>query len=311
MNDPDVIAYLFPPEGQGRDGAAEAISMPPNRSRFLPPRRRNNPIEPAPIPQRRGLREATEQPEEVEDLEHLPCLELRFSNPPKTQLGLVAGRSPQADLVLPKLTGVSWYHFALTFDEEMCLVVKDLDSTVGTRVIYDGEEGQRGHGIAWSARGPSLVKGEVPVIKLVGELQFRLVVPDHAVTSRTYRDNVTQFLKGAVPADDLFSDMKISSRTRTELPTPGGAHTPSASKPGRILWKRKLAQGSFAVVSYVWDVTSRAEYALKEPLPGAGGDWKREAEIMKGISHVSATPHAVAFLSGVNCLLTPRTILLR
>ena len=297
MNDPDVFAYLFPPEGQGRYGAAEAISMPANRSRFLPPRRRDDTIKPARKPQTRGVREATEQPEEVDDLKYLPCQELRFSNPPKTRIGLVAGRSPQADLVLPNLKNVSWYHFALTFDEEMYLVVKDLDSMVGTRVIYDGEEGQRGHGIAWSAHGPSLVKGKVPVIKLVEELQFRLVVPDHDITSLTYRDNVTQFLKGAVPAEDLFSDMHILSRTRTELPTPGGAQPPSAQKPGRIFWKRKLAQGSFAVVSYVWDVTSREEYALKEPLPGAGGDWKREAEIMKGISHVSTMAHTGAFLA--------------
>ena len=43
----------------------------------------------------------------------------------------------------------------------------------------------------------------------------------------------------------------------------------------------------FAVVTYVWDVTSRVVYALKKPLPGAVGNWKREAEIMKDNSHMS------------------------
>ncbi len=289
MYDPNVIAYLFPPEGQGRDGALEAIKMPANRFRFLPPRQRNDFIDPAPDTQSRFVREATEQPEEIDDLEGLPCLVLRFSDRPKSRLGLVAGRHPPADLMMPKIKGVSGFHFALTFDEQKELVVKDLDSLVGTRVIYDGEEGQRGHGVAWSARGPGLVKGKVPVLKVVGGLQFRLVVPDHDNTSPIYLDNVAQFLEGAAAAEDLFTDVKIISRTRTELPTPGEAHTPTAQKSGRIYWKRELGRGAFAVVTYVWDVTSRAVYALKEPLPQAKeeGDWEREAQVMKGISHVS------------------------
>lgn len=292
MYDSDVIAYLFPVEGQGRDGATEAIDMSLNRSR-----RRDSLLELAPETHSHFVREATEQPEEEDDHERRPCLVLRFSNPPKTRRGLVAGRSPHADLVLPKLPGVSWYHFALTFDEEKCLIVKDLGSTVGTRVIYDGEEGQRGHGVDWSARGPGLVEGKAPVIKVVGKLQFKLVVPDHDTTSQTYLDNVAQFVQGTAAAEDLFSDLNIISRTQTELPTSGEAHTPSTQIPGPILWKKELGRGSFAVVSYAWDVTSRAEYALKEPLPGKRGDWKREAEIMKGISHVSTTHHAGAFMT--------------
>ncbi|KAF7502262.1 hypothetical protein GJ744_006284 [Endocarpon pusillum] len=31
--------------------------------------------------------------------------------------------------------GASWYHFAFTFDKDNCLIVRDLDSSVGTRVI--------------------------------------------------------------------------------------------------------------------------------------------------------------------------------
>ena len=297
MYDPDVIAYLFPPDGQGRDGALKAINMPASKSRLLPPRRRNDLIDPAPETQSGFVREATEQPEEVDDLERLPCLVLRFSDRPKSRLGLVAGRSPPADLMMPQFKGVSGSHFALTFDEQKELVVKDLDSLVGTRVIYNGEEGQRGHGVTWSARGPGLMQGKAPVIKVVGELQFKLVVPDHDRASQTYLDNVTRFLQGSVAAEDLFSDLKIISRTRTELPTPGEAHMPSAQIPGPILWKKELGRGNFAVVSYAWDVTSRAEYALKEPLPGKRGDWEGEAKIMKGISHVSNTHHAGTFLA--------------
>ncbi|KAH8696864.1 hypothetical protein GQ44DRAFT_779505 [Phaeosphaeriaceae sp. PMI808] len=272
MDDPDVIAYLFPPEGQGRDGAKEAINMLANRSRFLPPRRRNDSIMPAPESQSRFVREKTEELE---------------GQPPEDSSRPGGETEPAGRLSFAQVDRRQWYHFALTFNEKMRLAVKDLDSTVGTRVIYDGEEGQRGHGIAWSARGPSLAKGKVPVIKVVGELQFRLIVPDHDITSQAYRDNVARFLEGAALAEDLFLDMKITNRTQTELPTPGGADTPSTQKPGRIFWKKELARGSFAVVKYVWDVTSGEEYALKESLPGARGDWDWEADIMMGISHYS------------------------
>lgn len=192
------------------------------------------------------------------------------------------------------------YHFALTFDKQKCLIVKDLNTTVGIRVIYDGEKGQRGHGVSWSARGPRLAQNKVPVIKIVGELQFKLVVPNHDVTSQTYLDNVAQFLQGTASVEDVFPDLKIIDRTQTELPTPGEALTPSEQIPGPILWKRKIGQGNFGMVSYAWDVTSRAEYALKEPLPGNRGDWKREADIMKNISHVSVKNHFRASL----CALT-------
>ena len=46
MYDPDIIAYLFPAEGAGRDGAIEAINNPANKSRYLPTRRRTDSADP-------------------------------------------------------------------------------------------------------------------------------------------------------------------------------------------------------------------------------------------------------------------------
>lgn len=247
---PRCHCYIFPVEGKGKDGAMDAIHMPLNSSRFVPPRRRDDLFEPHKTHSSFG-REATEQPEAEEDAQECrPCLELRFSKPPKTRRGLVAGRCPQADLVLPKLKGVSWCHFALTFDDLDCLIVRDLGSTVGTRVIYDGEDGERGHGVDWSARGPDFVKGKAPVIRVLGNLQFELVVPDHELTSQTYLDNVAKFCQETAAADDLCSDLKLQSRTHTELPTPGEACTPSAHILGPILWKKEIGWGAFAMVNY-------------------------------------------------------------
>ena len=270
MDDPDVIAYLFPPEGQGRDGALVAINMPANRSRFRPPRQPYDLIDPVPEPESGFVREETEKPEEVDDLERLPCLVLRFSDRPKNRQGLVAGRSPRVDLMMPQYKGVSGSHFALTFDEQKELVIKDLRSSYGTGVIYDGKEMQQGRGITWSARGPDLVKSKGPILKVVGELQFRLVVPDHDTTSPIYLDNVARFLEGTAAAEDLLPNLEISNCTQTELPTPGEFHTPFAQEPGRIFWRKELGRGTFGVVTYIWEVTSRAVYALKEPRPGRG-----------------------------------------
>ncbi|KAI0399057.1 kinase-like domain-containing protein, partial [Xylaria palmicola] len=291
MYNADVIAYLFPVDGKGRIGAINAINMKQNAARFIPARRHDNgSCSKLQETQDRSVRKATEQSEDEDTEEDGPCLKFTFSNPPKTRRGLLAGRCPDTNVVLPKFKGVSWYHFALTFDKTNSLVMRDLDSTVGTRVIYDTEDGERGRGINWSACGPGLLKRKAPVIKIVGELQFRIVVPDHNTSSKTYLNNVARFREGAAAAKDILSDIKLLSRVPTELPTPAGeADTPGGVKaPGAILWKRKLGQGKFAVVHYAWDVTTKQEYALKEPYPGCKFNvkaWLKEAEIMKGISH--------------------------
>ncbi|KAK2592814.1 hypothetical protein QQS21_009482 [Conoideocrella luteorostrata] len=201
---------------------------------------------------------------------------------------MVAGCNPKADIVLPKGFGISSYQFALTFDMEKCLVVKDLNSSLGTRVIYDNEEEQPGHGVTWRACGPRLAKSLEPVIKVNDMLQFRLVVPYHDVTSPIYRHNVDRFLEGSASTGNLFSDMNITSRTQTELPTDCGADKPSAQGGKPTFWRRLIGQGSFGTVTHLWNVTTGEEYALKEPtkaLLTAGGDWQREAEILRGMSH--------------------------
>ena len=52
-------------------------------------------------------------------------------------------------------------------------------------------------------------------------------MPNHDITSKVYLDNVARFFEGAAAAEDLLSDLKIISRTRTELPTPDEAQMPS------------------------------------------------------------------------------------
>lgn len=297
MDDPDVFAYLFPAAGNAGVRARETIDMAENQSRYLPAQR-GEPLDPKREAQGQFDGEATEESEdETYYLERLPCLALRFSNRPRTRLGLVAGRSSQADLVMDTVKGVSMYHFALTFDHQKQLVIRDLDSVTGTRVIYDGEKAQRGRGVTWSVCGPSMLKGKIPVLRVAPSLEFRIIMTHHDINSPVYLANVARFLEGTAAPEDLFLDMACTSHAATELPTGVDAHTPAAHKRERTLWKRELGRGSFGVVSYAWDVTTREEFALKEHLRGRSEDWRREAEMLKGISHVSTVPQIDALLA--------------
>ncbi|KND93130.1 hypothetical protein TOPH_02411 [Tolypocladium ophioglossoides CBS 100239] len=95
----------------------------------------------------RRERESTEPPDDqgASALDYLPCLEVKFSDIPRTDRGLVFGYNPNCDVVLPH-QGISNYHFSLTFDNHHRLIVKDWGSLIGTQVTYNGEgEGTRRH----------------------------------------------------------------------------------------------------------------------------------------------------------------------
>ena len=296
MDDPDVIAYLFAAHGVSRSLAEDAIYMEENKHHFLPPKQLQVNVDPQPQDGLdRWARAATEPPEERErsPFPHDgPCLEFRFSKPPKTRKGLVGGRCPKSDIVMPQLRSISWYHFALTFDHENRLVVRDLGSKLGTRVLYGSlsEEGERGIGVDFSAEGPDILGGRPPILKFESDVQFLLVVPRHDITSSRYLANVARFREGSAETADLFADMALQSRVPTELPTPSSEGiVADAQVPGQIMWTQELARGSFAVVYYAWDAQTREEYALKKPLPEAPfslKQWRQEAEILKGLRHV-------------------------
>ncbi|KAL8855290.1 MAG: hypothetical protein Q9178_008062 [Gyalolechia marmorata] len=284
MNDPDVIAYLFPVDGNGGAKARVAIHMVENKDRFVPPRQPRTDLfaESDDSEDDRYTRETTEEEEEEDDggggtQEDGPCLALRFSQLPKTRRGLVAGRGPKSDIVLPKLKRVSASHFALTFDDENELVMRDLNSTMGTGVLYSNPDdaARRGFGIDFSARGPDLLGGKAPVIKILSNLMFKLVVPHHDTSSSTYLDNVARFRQGTPDiSDDLFADLALR-RSKTKLPTPSAEGLAlDIQVPGAILWTKELARGK--------------EYALKKPLPEKNykkAAWLKEARLLEGLRH--------------------------
>lgn len=224
MDDPDVIAYLFAADGVIENRALHVIYMKENEEHFIPHRKR--PVDMDPAPQDEGLdrweKEKTEPPEESEPdvFPHDgPCLVFRFSKPPKTRKGIVAGCSPKADIVMLKLKGISRCHFALTFDDENRLVVRDLGSSMGTCMLYGSvsDPAEPRSNVDFSAEGPGLFDGRPPIIKILDKLQFKLAVPRHDITSDTYLANVKRFREGT--ADTLFAGMELLSRAPPEPPT--------------------------------------------------------------------------------------------
>ncbi|KAK3388287.1 checkpoint kinase [Sordaria brevicollis] len=299
--DDDVIAYIYPAVGsQGYEHAKDTIDENKENPGYRPPRYCHPKVPeyasaavhsgPPDIFNRRD-REPTEDAEDAEErdpFEYEACIRVTFAHIPKTRSGLRCGRSEDAELRLKPLKSVSLYHFALTFNQDYCLVVQDLGSTCGTTVVYNGEERGRWSSFSWIVGGSDFLNDKSPIIvKVSPSLQFRLVVPQHDVQSRSYRDKVDRFLAGTADADPLLDlgQIGILSRRRTEVPS--GVQTPVLKPTAPITLEKELGRGSFAVVYRVWDVNTGKQYALKRPVSRSfdTAAWEREALILRRIDH--------------------------
>ncbi|KAL8725456.1 MAG: hypothetical protein Q9166_007350 [cf. Caloplaca sp. 2 TL-2023] len=294
MDDPDdVILYLFPHSGEGFHHAARATARSENKSRFLAARRSDAP-KPRDIPHRQE-RAGTELPEERGLLEKTDCLVVTFSHGARTRVGVVCGCAPNVDLVFQDLPGISKFHLAFTFNDQNRPIARDLGSTGGTKVTYNGEEGERMSKFDWPLQGPSIARGKPPVLNITDLVQFKVIVPPRDITSQDYLDRVARFREGTTDPENLFASLILISAPGTRLPT--GQQTPSTG-PRPIHYKKELGAGTFGVVTYVWNGTIDEENVVKEPLKKlihSGNfdikSWKREAGIMRHISH----DHIVAF----------------
>ncbi|KAK7403872.1 hypothetical protein QQX98_010376 [Neonectria punicea] len=247
----------------------------------------------------RGERELTEplENQDASALDYLPCLEIRFSDIPRTDRGFIFGSNPNCDVFLDD-KAISNVHFSLTFDEFNRPIIKDLNSLMGTQVTYDGEgEGAR-RDFQWIVGGhhtPQEIKSIIITVPNV--ISFQIVVPFHHITSPAYIDKVNRFKQGTATAEDLLDDLGLSNpptRPRT------GAHTPGT---GEIHLRKKLGEGSFGVVTHLWNVSTGDERVVKAPTLKAiqkgkvnEEAWHREARIMGQVSHVRTPSQFKAFL---------------
>ncbi|KAL7785997.1 putative serine/threonine protein kinase [Trichoderma afarasin] len=289
MADPDVYAYLFPIEGEDQEDILEAISDPQNRLRYVGSEQgvihilENRNFQ-------HGQRKSTGEPKRREVLLDKPHIRLKFSDGAKTAHGVVMGWSPDCDIVLPRTKAVSGYHAALTFNENNYLVVRDLGSRFGTRVAYDEEKARPGISMDWVVGGVDFVRDKMPILKITHDYHFRLVVPYHDIKSQQYIDNVAKFRQGTGDIADLAELIKVRSYTATELPTSLEARTPFLNSSGPVYWSRVLGNGSFGIVTQIFNTWTGEEYALKEPKNKSKTgykleDWKKEVDIISNIQH--------------------------
>ena len=290
MKDDDIIAFLYSADGDGYHNALHTIHMEVNGARFAEPRR-ERPVPTATqsleVRRDRRDREGTVEPEKSHNsLDYKPCLQLTFSNGPKTRHGLVVGSNPNSDIVLPELDGVSFNHFTFRFDGDY-FYVKDLDSTCGTIVKYGrSRDNQPRRKEKFIIGGHEFLKKvELIVIEVTEFLQFQVVVPVRDTRSLAYQERVARFRKGSAETDELFRELNFDPRPITRRPT--RANTPAAERPVKV--KRKLGSGAFGIATHVWDARTGEQYVEKRPKSNekySEEDWKREAFLMRRVKHV-------------------------
>ncbi|OAR01256.1 hypothetical protein LLEC1_07404 [Akanthomyces lecanii] len=273
----DVIVFLRPLTDTGRF----TVSMPRNEPRFL----KACQSLPSEVP--RHEREGTELPEESDFVQSTDRLVVKFSQGCETRHGVVCGEADSVDLALPDMPKISRVHLAITFDEKTNRpVIRDLGSTCGTVVTFDGE------------RGTSLSNYEC-IAK--DKYPFKVVVPTHDFTSPGYIEKVRKFRLGTAEPEELLHSLVLQSRQRTQQP--GGQRTPYA---GPICYERLLGQGAFSEVIFVWEIKTGEEYVVKRPHKSQRrhtdqffkDSWINEAEIMKSISHISTGSSQVSRFEG-------------
>ena len=172
MTDTDIIASIYPFEDYAGNGEAVVRDIE-NQHRLIS----TQPI----------VAEDDSSPPNY----HGAGLALRFSQPPRVGNGFVFGYGLDCDIILPHLPGIGVHHFAITFDEQYRIVVKDLDSTGGTEVTFNGHGSGRLREFSWVVGGDILSQLYTEIVINVNDiLKFQIVVADHDIMSPLYIYNV-------------------------------------------------------------------------------------------------------------------------
>ncbi|KAK0368124.1 hypothetical protein CLIM01_14517 [Colletotrichum limetticola] len=121
------------------------------------------------------------------------------------------------------------------------------------------------------------------IITVPKAISFQIVTQSHDIHSPEYIDGVKRFRQGTATTEDLLEDIGLS------YPPTRGAQTPGT---GDISLRKTLGEGSFGVVTHLWNVSTGEERVVKSPSPKAiqNGQfnprtWEREAYIMSLVSH--------------------------
>ncbi|KAK4196399.1 hypothetical protein QBC40DRAFT_183610 [Triangularia verruculosa] len=206
---------------------------------------------------------------------------------PKGDRGTEVGCDPLADISLPNVPGVSYRHFSLTFNDDYCLVVRDLQSARGTTVNYGGKEIGPFIGTECIVGGSDFLRGKDQpiIIKATRRVQFRLVVEPFDPSSKEFRDGVDRYRAGSGQLEEIFEGVGIRAPTQPHTEV----QTPADNENTQLV--RRIGQGRSSVVQHVFDVKTGRQHALREALdPYNPASWSERAAKMGPVSHVSAQP---------------------
>ena len=289
MADVDIIAYLHPGiRTEGAEQAQVAIDKKANKGRYVAQLRHRpsvaSPQSHSPESEDSPERADTEASEDHNSLDYTPCLRISLNDVPGGKLGLEAGSSSKADIVLPQMGGVSFRHFSLTFNNDYYFIVKDLGSRAGTSVIYGAEDGGPRCNFEWIIAGEDFLQKRGPiVIKVTRSLQFQVVIKPFDRNSAAFRAKVDRFRAGRGTGDinELFESVII--RPPTQAPS-------AASRNEEFFLRKEIGRGSSAVVYHLWNVRTGEHSARKVPVEGLPKShikkWKNEAVLQSRVSHV-------------------------
>lgn len=223
--------------------------------------------------------------------DNMDCLELRFTNGPKTNRGFVFGRDRTSDIVLSqRLTSVSNYHFAITFEndfedtDEYRLVLRDLNSREGTNVTYQNNGDEFRRDFRWILSGHDNACDKTIIIEIPQRFLLRIVVFVPRI-SGPLLERVENLLRQRSPESSVVNhDLNKISGAET------AAFMRSANSTPVLIDIAELGRGAFAKATHGWNVSTGRVFARKTPLqPLTKHDrtaWRREAQLLAKISHV-------------------------
>lgn len=261
----------------------------------------------------KGLKLARPEREGTEPLENLatfqqesPRFEFRFNKGPKTSHGFVFGKDQRCDVQLPHVTGLSGFHFAVTYDLQNRLIIRDLGSMNGMIVRYgiggynlpDRDEGAEVRkNFQWIIGGDDFA-AQQNIIFTVAHLSFKVEANSYDPASPLAVEHIQQFRKGTADVDGLVGAMSIQGNKTTNIATP--------TNNGPLEVRRPMHKGSHVIVHRLWNATTGEIHVEKEPdmdeldrkfdgekrenqLRQFRSDWRYEASILQNIGHVSSS----------------------
>ncbi|KAI6609192.1 hypothetical protein MCOR14_012066, partial [Pyricularia oryzae] len=214
---------------------------------------------------RRGSREATASLSGDEASQSFVSMELRFSRGSKTKQGFVFGASPSCDFILDG-KGISNRHFAITFDDDGRFIVRDLHSTNGLAVTYNGKaKAIRKGGFHWIIGGDAILEGvEIEICPAPSKKTTISILVQSAISLNDpgHLERVATFLQDTAPLEQRLYDQVLS-----EIPTALATQTASANLLSSIYFPlQEISSGGFGTVRRVWNVSTGQICARKKPI---------------------------------------------